>query len=83
MSQTAEAAVATDPAERFVDRRREATDAGYLGRERRQFTNSHSELSTGARELAEAVDAYKLRHRRRFINYEELYSVMESLGYHK
>jgi hypothetical protein len=83
MSQAAEAAIASDPTERFVDRRREATEAGYLGRERRQFTNSHSELSAGAKELAEAVDAYKLRHRRRFINYEELYSVLESLGYHK
>ncbi len=34
-------------------------------------------------ELAEAVDQYKLRHRRRFITFEELFDVMASLGYHK
>lgn len=34
-------------------------------------------------ELAEAVDQYKLRHRRRFITFEELYDVIAELGYHK
>ena len=34
-------------------------------------------------ELAEAIDAYKLQHRRRFITFEELYDVIVSLGYHK
>jgi hypothetical protein len=82
MSQVAEAAIADHPAERFVERRREG-DVSYAGRERRQFTNSFTELSPGAKELAEAVDAYKLRHRRRFINYEELFGVIEALGYHK
>jgi hypothetical protein len=33
--------------------------------------------------LAQAIDQYKLRHRRRFITFEELYDVMASLGYHK
>ena len=34
-------------------------------------------------ELAEAIDQYKLRHRRRFITFEELYDVIATLGYHK
>jgi hypothetical protein len=52
-----------------------------LVRERRQFTNSHSELSPDAAELAQAIDGYKLRHRRRFITFEEMLSVIKSLGY--
>ncbi len=36
-----------------------------------------------ARELATAIDAYKLAHRRRFITYEEMLSVVKSLGYTK
>ena len=51
--------------------------------ERRQFTNSHEELSPAARELARAIDTYKLRHRRRFITFEEMLSVIQSLGYSK
>jgi hypothetical protein len=67
----------------FVERR-----AGTLGgdaptRERRQFTNSHEELSPPAQELARAIDGYKLTHRRRFITFEEMLSVIESLGYRK
>ena len=34
-------------------------------------------------ELAEAIDQYKLRHRRRFITFEELFDVIFELGYHK
>jgi hypothetical protein len=30
-----------------------------------------------------AIDQYKLRHRRRFITFEELYDVIAGLGYHK
>ena len=51
--------------------------------ERRQFSNSHDALSPEARELAMAIDEYKLRHRRRFITYEEMLSVVLSLGYSK
>lgn len=64
----------------FIDRR---SAAASVGRERRQFTNSHSELSAEAGELADAIDAYKLRHRRRFINFEEMLTVLKSLGYQK
>jgi hypothetical protein len=34
-------------------------------------------------ELAEAVDQYKLRHRRRYLSFEELYEVIAELGYSK
>lgn len=82
MSQTVDlpAAPLADP---FVDRRSGNSDPHAPQRERRQFTNSHAELSPNAKELAQAIDAYKLHHRRRFITYEEMYAVMTSLGYHK
>ena len=66
----------------FVDRRQSEANQPD-GHERRQFRDSHSELNPDAQELAEAIDQYKLLHRRRFITYEELYNVMVSLGYHK
>lgn len=67
----------------FVDRRRNRDGAPPGGRERRQFANSYAELSPEARELGQAIDAYKMQHHRRFINYEELLAVIKSLGYHK
>ena len=73
-------ATAVEP---FVDRRNYTTQAGAPQRERRQFTNSHEDLSPDARELAQAIDSYKLMHRRRFITYEEMLAVMKSLGYKK
>ena len=67
----------------FIDRRSTVGDPTIPAVERRQFTNNHDELSPGARELAIAIDQYKLRHRRRFITYEEMLSVMTTLGYRK
>jgi hypothetical protein len=67
----------------FVDRRQNQGESAAAGRERRQFTNSHEELSPDARELALAIDGYKLMHRRRFITFEEMLSVVKTLGYHK
>jgi hypothetical protein len=67
--------------EPFVDRRNYSIQAGAPQRERRQFTNSHEELSPEARALAQAIDSYKLVHRRRFITYEEMLAVVKSLGY--
>ena len=67
----------------FVDRRNYEEGQGQPARERRQFTNSHDELTPEARELATAIDGYKLRHRRRFINFEEMLAVIKSLGYHR
>lgn len=66
----------------FVDRRRSA-QAGNPGVERRQFSDSRENTRPEVAELAAAVDKYKLEHRRRFITFEELYGVIESLGYHK
>lgn len=67
----------------FQDRRSSHAPNGAPVRERRQFTNSHEELTPDARELARAVDQYKLHHRRRYITFEELLSVVTSLGYSK
>lgn len=72
----------TTPQVTFRDRRAtgEATPPGV---ERRQFANSHDDLSPNARELAVAIDEYKVRHRRRFVTFEEMLSVIEALGYTK
>jgi len=78
MSQGLDSSAAT-----FFDRRSYDTAVGPPVLERRQFTNSHSELSSDARELALAIDGYKVRHRRRFITYEEMLAVISDLGYHK
>ncbi|MFO1023361.1 MAG: hypothetical protein U0903_22115 [Planctomycetales bacterium] len=68
----------------FIDRR-QTTPGGATpsGGERRQFSSSRNSGRPEVTELAEAVDQYKLRHRRRFITYEELYDVIAELGYHK
>lgn len=65
----------------FVDRRN--LQGGPPGVERRQFSDGRTEDRPEVRELAEAVDQYKLRHRRRFVTFEELYNVITSLGYHR
>jgi len=65
----------------FVDRRQ---NMGIPpGVERRQFSNHYGDLSSETRELATAIDQYKLMHRRRFITYDEMLAVIKSLGYHK
>ena len=69
--------------ESCADRRSHAPGEQSASGERRQFSNSHEELSPDARELANAIDQYKIRHRRRFITYEEMLAVITSLGYHK
>lgn len=69
------------PNDQFVDRRSSANAGNNPGRDRRQFANSHDELSPEAAELAGAIDGYKLQHRRRFITFEEMLAVIKSLGY--
>jgi hypothetical protein len=71
------------PPEMFVDRRHREDALATRGRERRQFSDSHDQLSPAAQELALAIDTYKLSHRRRFITYEEMLEVVKSLGYSK
>ena len=70
------------PAESQVDRRSHSPGEHSPGGERRQFANSHDDLSPETRDLANAIDQYKIRHRRRFITYEEMLVVVKSLGYH-
>jgi len=67
----------------FQERRDPSNQRQSSGLERRQFANSHSELSPEAGELGRAIDQYKLLHRRRFITYEEMLHVIKSLGYSK
>lgn len=75
-------AIVPEPStENFQDRRNYNAQSGAPATERRQFTNSYEELSPEARELAQAIDAYKLMHRRRFITYEEMLGVVVGLGY--
>ncbi len=53
------------------------------GLERRQFGNTYSELSAVARELAVAIDTYKVAHHRRYITFEEMLRIVQQLGYAK
>jgi hypothetical protein len=62
----------------FVDRR-SASDS--TAGERRQFGSSHSGLSDAGRELALAIDQYKLQHHRRYITCDEMLTVLHQLGY--
>jgi hypothetical protein len=67
----------------FVDRRNPSIQRKTPGSERRQFSNSHLDLSPEAAELGRAIDQYKLVNRRRFITYEEMLAVIKQLGYSK
>ncbi len=66
----------------FVDRRN-AARGGQQQAERRQFGSSHSRLSHAGRELAVAIDAYKVQHHRRYLTCDEMLSVLTELGYKK
>ncbi|GIW93824.1 MAG: hypothetical protein KatS3mg110_1865 [Pirellulaceae bacterium] len=67
----------------FVERRVRAGAFFSPQGERRQFGNSYHTLSPEGRELAEAIDRYKIAHRRRFISCDELLEVIQGLGYRK
>jgi hypothetical protein len=82
MSQVMDSPVASGPVP-FFDRRSPAAVERMPICERRQFGNSHDGLSPEAAELAQAIDQYKLLHRRRFITFEEMLAVVKSLGYHR
>ena len=73
----------SSPLESFVERRDRRVTEDFPEQERRQFANSHAELSSEARELATAIDRYKLERRRRIVDFEELVSIIKSLGYRK
>ena len=67
----------------FADRRNAGSGRQTPGLERRQFSDSHNNLSADAAELGRAIDQYKLVNRRRYASYEELLSIIISLGYSK
>jgi hypothetical protein len=82
MSQVLESPTTTSPG-KFYDRRSPAAFEQMPTCERRQFGDSHEGLSPDAAELAQAIDQYKLLHRRRFITFEEMLSIVKSLGYNR
>ena len=67
----------------FVERRQSDAGTASSQSERRQFRDGNRSARPEVAELANAVDDYKLAHRRRFITFEELFDVVASLGYHK
>jgi hypothetical protein len=83
MSEVMSTPAVTQPPVTFVDRRNPTAVEGMPICERRQFANSHDDLSPEAADLARAIDSYKLVHRRRFITFEEMLAVIKSLGYHQ
>ncbi len=65
----------------FVERRTTpVTDTDSRG-ERRQFGSSHLGLSDQGRELALAIDQYKLQNHRRYLTCDEMLRVLADLGY--
>jgi hypothetical protein len=67
----------------FPDRRFGAGASNLPPSERRQFHSNYEKLSPAARDLALAIDRYKIQHHRRFIDHEEMLQVILSLGYTK
>lgn len=77
------AAIAHPSADRtFADRRSESATVPSAT-ERRQFGNSHQGLSDDGRDLALAIDRYKLENHRRYLTCDEMLQVLEDLGYTK
>lgn len=52
-------------------------------KERRASTATLDESRKDAQEFAEALEKFRLVHRRRSVSYEEALSVLKSLGYRK
>lgn len=70
------------PLSGFVERRGSQGGRARPGMgERRQFGSSHQGLSEEGRELAQAIDRYKLDHHRRYITCDEMLTVIQQLGY--
>lgn len=74
----------------FFDRRGSGAGGGAGGsnpsnqqHERRQFADSHEDLSPEAREFAQAVDRHKLQNGRKFITLGEIYQIFIELGYRR
>ncbi len=56
---------------------------GGRGPERRQFADSRSTMDPEVRELADAIDSYKIANNRRYITLAEVLEIIKGLGYHK
>ncbi len=67
----------------FVERRGLRAERPTDVIERRQFAESRDSLSPDVRELAEALDAYKLSRHRRYVTLAEVVELFKGLGYHK
>ena len=74
---------ATPSADAQFKDRRSGNTRSSPGLERRQFSDSHSNLSAEAAELGQTIDQYKLVNRRRYITYEEMLTIIKELGYSK
>jgi hypothetical protein len=72
--------ISTDT-ELFIDRRSTSPVSTAPGVERRQFSNSYEGLTPEARDLAQAIDGYKLMHRRRFITYDPRRPTKQFVGF--
>jgi len=75
---------APPPVGGFVERRNSRqgeTPQRMRGAERRQFGSSHVGLSEEGRELALAIDRYKLERHRKYITCDEMLYVLRQLGY--
>lgn len=72
----------SDPAadQPFVERRGRSEDSP-VGAERRQFAGNYDELSPEGKRLSDAIDQYKLHHRRRVVSPDELVAILQSAGY--
>ena len=77
MSQT------TEPLQDFLDRRSGQTDSFHLGQERRQFSGNIEDLTPQGKELAQAIDSYKSSNQLAIITYDEIVSIIQSIGYAK
>ena len=64
----------------FVDRRR-SQSPDPTRPERRPFGSSHAGLSDAGRELALAIDRYKIENHRRYLTCDEILQVLQKLGY--
>ncbi len=78
--QREETAATTASSTTFVDRRARSTESP-VGSERRQFSGNYNELSPEGKQLSGAIDQYKLCHRRRVINPDELVAILQAAGY--
>lgn len=67
----------------FVDRRKLPAGRSSNPGERRQFGSAHLGLSEQGRELALAIDQYKLQNHRRYLTCDEMLQVLTELGYKK